>query len=268
MTIHPTAAVDPDAELGREVIVGPYAVIEAGARIGDRCIIQAHAIVGRHVTMGNGNLVGYGAVLGGDPQDLALHPRTQSEVRIGHDNRIREYCTIHRGTDEGSATTIGDRCFLMTGAHVGHNVEMGNDVILASNVLLGGRVTVQDRVFLGGGSVFHQHVRIGRLAICQGISGFSKDIPPFTMAVGRNLVAGLNVVGLRRAGLGIDQRAGIKRAFDLVYRSGRNVGQALAAAEELSWTAEGREFLDFVAGAKQRGICALTRSGEGDFRNA
>ena len=125
----------------------------------------------------------------------------QSEVRIGDGNRIREYCTIHRGTSHDSATVVGSHCFLMAGAHLAHNVRLGDRVILANNALLGGHVIVEDRVFIGGGCVFHQHIRVGRLAICQGASAFSKDVPPFTIAAERNGVAGLNVVGLRRAGL-------------------------------------------------------------------
>ena len=259
MTIHPTAVIHSGAELGADVEVGPCAVIEKGASIGNSCLIQAHAVVGGSVRMGERNTVGYGAVLGGDPQDFSFQKETRSEVRIGSDNRIREHCTVHRGTAEESATTIGDRCFIMSGAHVGHNAQVGHDVVLANNVLLGGHVIVQDRVFIGGGAVFHQFVRVGRLAICQGRSGFSKDVPPFTIGAEVNKVAGLNVVGLRRAGLGAAQRAAIKEAFTLMYRSGRNVGEALADAKSRPWSPEAEEFFAFVASAQRRGICALLR---------
>jgi UDP-N-acetylglucosamine acyltransferase len=261
---HPTAVVHPDAILAADVEVGPYAVIEGAARIGAGCVIQAHAIVGAHVMMGERNTIGYGAVIGGDPQDFAFKAATKSEVRIGSDNRIREYATIHRGTAEGSATIVGDSCFLMAGAHLGHNVRLGDHIVIANNAMLGGHVIVEDRVFIGGGCVFHQHMRIGRLAICQGASAFSKDIPPFTIAAERNGVAGLNVVGLRRAGLGASQRAEIKAAFALLYRSRMNVAQALAAARERSWEAEGRAFWDFVAAAGKRGLCALLSNRDGE----
>lgn len=264
MSIHPTAIVHPDARIGSGVVIGPYAVIEGAATIGDGCTIQAHAIIGAHVTMGEGNVIGYGAVIGGDPQDFAFRPEIQSEVRIGNRNRIREYCTIHRGTAEGSATVVGDDCFLMAGAHLAHNVQLGNRVILANNALLGGHVRVDDAVFIGGGCVFHQYIRVGRLAIAQGASAFSKDIPPFTLAAERNTVAGLNVVGLKRAGLKPDQRREIKAAFNLIYRSGMNTRQALAAARERAWAPEASEFLEFVAAAKRRGICALLRSPRGE----
>jgi UDP-N-acetylglucosamine acyltransferase len=263
--LHPTAVIHPDAELGANVTVGPYAVIEGPAKIGAGCVIQAHAVIGGQVEMGSDNLIGYGAVIGSDPQDFAFRPEIQSAVRIGNGNKIREYCTIHRGTTEGSATVVGDGCFLMGGAHLAHNVALGHHVIIANNALLGGHVQVAERVFIGGGCVFHQHIRVGRLAICQGLSAFSKDIPPFTMAAERNGVAGLNIVGLRRAGFTAQQRAEIRAAFALLYRRGFNTTQALAAARERTWGAEAQALFDFVAAAKKRGICAFlaTRSGGG-----
>lgn len=261
--IHPTAVIDSDAQLGVNVRVGPYAVIEGAARIEDDCVIQAHAVIGAHVIIGPNNLVGYGAVLGADPQDLNFNPATNSFVRIGAGNKIREYCTIHRGASEGAATMVGDGCFLMAGAHLGHDVQLGDGVILANNVLLGGHVEIGDRVFIGGGTVVHQYTKIGRLAICQGLSGFSKFVPPFVMAAQVNGVAGLNVVGLRRAGFDPRQRAEIKAAFDLLYRRGLNVSQALAAADEQSWGQEASEFWSFVRAAGKKGICDLisTRMG-------
>lgn len=183
----------------------------------------------------------------------------RSRVEIGNRNRIRELCTIHRGTAEESATIIGDDCFLLAGAHLAHNVRLGSHIVIANNALLGGYVAIEDRAFIGGGCVFHQHLRVGRLAICQGLSGFSKDVPPFVIAAERNGVAGLNVVGLRRAGFSAAQRAEINEAFSLVYRRGFNTRQALAAAAERAWSADAQAFFDFVASAKKRGICALLR---------
>jgi UDP-N-acetylglucosamine acyltransferase len=252
--IHSTAVIHPDAKIGRGVTIGPYAVIEGAARIGDGCTIHAHAVIGAHVTMGRDNAIGHGAFIGGDPQDLAFKPEVRSEVRIGNGNKIREYCTIHRGTKEDTATLVGDGCFLMAGAHLGHNARLGDGVIIANNALLGGYVQVDDRVFIGGGCVFHQFIHIGRLAICQGGSAFSKDIPPYVTASGVNDVAGLNVIGLRRAGFDARQRAEIKVAFDLLYRRGLNVSQALAAARERSWAEPAQAFWIFVAETK-KGLC-------------
>jgi UDP-N-acetylglucosamine acyltransferase len=187
----------------------------------------------------------------------------RSRVVVGEGTRIGEYVTIHRGTTDGSETVVGGGCFLMGGAHLAHNVRLGDGVIIANNALLGGYVHVEDRVFIGGGCVFHQHIRVGRLAICQGASAFSKDIPPFVIAAERNGVAGLNVVGLRRAGMDSAERAEIKRAFDLLYRSGKNATQAIAAARAGDWGDAGRAFWDFVAAAKKKGLCAWLGSRRG-----
>jgi len=262
--IHPTAIIDPAAKLGRDVTIGPYAVIEGAAQIGDRCSIQAHAVIGEYVEMGEENLIGYGTVIGSEPQDLSFRPTIRSHVKIGNGNKLREYVTIHRGSVQDSATVISDGCYLMGGTHLAHNVQIGNHAIIANNSLLGGYVQVGDRVFIGGGCVFHQFIRIGRLAICQGGSAFSKDVPPFVTAAERNGVAGLNAIGLRRAGLNAAQRAEIKTAFDLLFRAGLNVSQAIARAGEQSWGEEGREFWDFVAAAKKRGLVApLSSRGRG-----
>jgi UDP-N-acetylglucosamine acyltransferase len=268
--IHPTAIIDPEAKLGSRVAVGPHAVIEGPVQIGDGCEIQAHAVLTGSVILGNRNVIGYGAVIGGEPQDFAFRPEVCSGVHIGDGNRIREYCTIHRGSKENTATVVGDGCYLMAGAHLAHNVRLGDQVVIANNALLGGYVQVDEGVFIGGGCVFHQFIRVGRLAICQGASAFSKDIPPYTMAADRNGVAGLNIVGLRRAGYSVEQRAEIKEAFALFYRRGFNVTQALAAARERAWGAEAQAFFDFVGAGKKRGYCDFmpTRKNKGGSLDA
>lgn len=261
--IHPTALIHPDAQLGENVSIGAYAVVEGPAQIGDGCTIEAHAIVTGRVSLGLDTTIGHGAVIGGPPQDLGFKLETLSEVHIGARCTIREHVTIHRGSKEGGVTVVGDDCYLMAGSHLGHDVRLGNKVIIANNALLGGHVQVGDSVFIGGASVFHQHMRVGRMVITQGKSGFSKDIPPYTIGAETNTIAGLNVVGLRRSGLDAEQRGEIKRAFALLYTSGLNVSQALAAAREQTWGAEAQAFFTFVAEAKKRGVCALLRHGGG-----
>jgi len=254
--IHPSAFVDPAAQLAADVEVGPGAIIESGAVIGEGCRIQAHAVITGHVKMGARNTVGYGAILGADPQDYDFKPGTKSEVLIGDDNIIREYVTIHRGTKEGSVTQLGDNNFLMVGVHLGHNAAIGNRVIIANNCLLAGYVEVQDGAVLGGGSVFHQFLRVGRLCMVRGGERFPKDIPPFVSAYGTSMVAGINAVGLKRAGFSSETRLEIKRAFRLIYHSGLNITQALEESKKTSWGPEAQEFLDFIASAKKRGVCA------------
>jgi UDP-N-acetylglucosamine acyltransferase len=258
--IHPSAIVDPGARLGEDVEIGPYVSIGAEVEIGARTIVQSHAVIEGTVRIGAENRIGPGAIIGGWPQDLSFKPGMPSSVEIGDRNVIREYATIHRGTAADSATRLGDDNFLMAGAHLGHNCLLGNRVIIANNCLLGGYVTVQDAAFLGGGCVFHQFMRVGRLAIAQGLSAFSKDIPPFCLAAERNLVFGLNVIGLRRAGFSAAERAEVKRAFRLLYESGLNVSQTLAEVRKGEWSGPAQEFFEFVAQAKQRGICALRRT--------
>ncbi len=257
MKIHPTAVISEEAEIAADVEIGPYVCIEGPVTIGAGCRLLPHAILTGHTTLGERNVVGSHTVLGGEPQDLSYRSGTESYVRVGSDNIIREYCTIHRGASPGSATVLGDGNFLMAGAHLGHNCQVGNHCIIANNVLFGGYMEVGDRAFVGGNSVFHQFVRIGRLSITQGMSAISKDVPPFTMSAQHSEVLGLNVVGLRRAGWSAALRGEVKRAFHLIYAEGLNVSQAVEKARAMSWGPEATYFFDFIAGAKRRGICSL-----------
>ena len=262
--IHPTALVDPAADLAPDVEVGPGVIIGAGAVLGAGCKVQARAVITGHVRMGRNNTVGYGAILGGDPQDFAFKGETPSSVEIGEGNVFREYVTIHRGTKEGSVTTVGDNNFLMVGAHMGHNSSVGNNVIIANNCLLAGYVEVQHGAVLGGGSVFHQFIRVGRLCMVRGGERFNKDIPPYVSAYGTSLVAGINAIGLRRAGFSSEARMEIKRAFRLVYRSGLNIAQAVEESKKQPWGPEAQFFLDFIASAKKRGVSSVApRRGAG-----
>lgn len=257
--VHPTAIVDPTAKIGADVAIGPCSVIGANAVVGERSTIESHVVIERGVRISANNLIGHAAIIGTPPQDLSFSPERKTYVEIGNDNVIREHCTIHRGSADGSVTKIGNKNFLMAGVHVGHNCEIGNNVIIANNCLLGGHVRVGDGAFLGGGCVFHQYINVGRLAITQGASAFSKDIPPFVIAAERNYVFGLNVVGLRRAGFSAKDRDEIKAAFKLIYASGMNVSDALEKSKAMTFASAAREFLDFVAKARKRGICPLKR---------
>lgn len=256
MLIHPTALVADGAQLADDVVIGPGSIVSAESVIGRGCVLGAHVILEHRVILGDNTKVGHGTILGADPQDLGFdRSRTDSGVRVGKDNTLREYVTINRATAQEGDTTLGDGNFLMTGAHLAHDTVVGNNVVMANNVLLAGHVQVQDGVFLGGGAVFHQHIRIGRMAMVRGGCRFSKDIPPFLVASGENNVAGLNTVGMRRAGFGAGLRHELKRAFRLLYASGLNVTQAVAAASQEEWGPEARSFWDFVAGSARRGLC-------------
>ncbi len=255
--IDPSAFVSPDATLADNVWVGPGAIIEAGAVVGAGSRILARAILTGHVSLGENNEVGYGAVLGADPQVLGFKKEIQSSLVIGNGNIFREYVTIHRGMSEGSRTSIGDENFLMVGVHVGHNATLAHHVVIANNCLLAGHVEVEERAVLGGGAVFHQHIRVGKLAMVRGGSRISKNIPPYLTAYESDLVAGLNSVGLRRSGMMPSLRAELKEAFRCIYRSGLNVTEALQAAQLRTWSQEAGYFFQFIAQAGSRGICRL-----------
>jgi UDP-N-acetylglucosamine acyltransferase len=256
VSIHPTALVSPKAILGENVEIGPFAIVEEGVRIGDDSIIQARAILTDRVTLGARNLVGYGAVIGSAPQDFAHKSSISSEVIIGDDNVIREYVTIHRGTAEGSATRMGNGNMLMAGVHLGHNSSVGNRSVIANNCLLAGYVEVGDDVVLGGGSVFHQFLRIGEMCMIRGGTAWSKDIPPFTVGQIINVVCGINAVGMRRKGISSAERLDVKRAYNLLYRSGLNVEQAIEQSRAITWSAPAERFVQFISHRTKRGLCS------------
>ncbi len=257
-SIHSTAIVNPKASLADGVEIGPYAIIEANVAIGKNTRIQAHSVITGHTVIGDDNLIGYGSIIGAPPQDLGYDGKDPARLKIGNRNTIREYVTIHAGPGNDDVIThVGDENFLMTGTHLGHNARITDNIIIANNCLLAGFVEVGERAFLGGGSVFHQFMRVGALTMVKGNSRTAKDIPPFLISKGENHVVGLNTVGLRRSGYTDADRRDIKNAFRLLYKSGLNVSQALEKAEEMEWGPHGLRFFEFVRTATKRGICSL-----------
>ncbi len=256
--IHRTAIVEDGVTLGSEVEVGPYAYVEAGAVIGDQSRIGPHAVVYGRVCLGQRCTVHAGAVLGDTPQDMGFDGG-ESAVRVGDDCVIREGVTIHRGTKPGTETVVGNECFLMAFSHLAHNVRLGNQVIVANGAVMGGYAEVGDRAFISGNTSVHEFVKVGRLAMMGGGGGMSKDLPPFctTRPVTLNGVAGLNVVGMRRAGMSSSERADVKQAFNILYRSGLNTTQARAQLAETFSSGPGQEFVEFID-ASTRGVCPLS----------
>jgi len=257
MPIHPTAIVSPKAQLDSSVEVGPHVVIDEHVTIGAGTKVWANAYITGHTTIGRDNQIHIGAVIGHEPQDVGFDRNRRSSVTIGDRNVIREYVTIHRGTAEESKTVIGDDNLLMVSAHVAHNCELGNRVILANAALLGGYVHVGDRAFISGGAVVHQFIHIGRLAMISGNSRVSMDVPPFVMLAERNEIHGLNLVGLKRAQITGDALTELKRAYRLIYRSGRNTTEALKDAGVFT-AAEAREFVDFIRDSPN-GVCSTAQ---------
>ena len=209
------------------MVVGPYAVIEDDTVIGERTEIRAHAVVKRYASLGQGNVVHEGAVLGGEPQDLGYRD-TPSRLEIGDRNRIREGVTIHRASRPGAATLVGSDCFLMAYAHVGHDCRLADQVILANNVALAGHVEIGEGAFLSGGVGVHQFCRVGRLALLGGHSKVVQDCLPFVLTDGVPARArALNLVGLRRAGLDAAQIRGLKEGFRRLLRASLPLEEAL-----------------------------------------
>jgi UDP-N-acetylglucosamine acyltransferase len=252
MSIHPTAVIDPQAELGTGVQVAPYAVIEANVRVGDGCIIGPHVHLSGHTTIGAGTRIHAGAVVGDRPQDLHYADQI-TYTDIGSHCVIREYVTVHRGTVEGSRTVVGDQVMLMGFVHLGHNCQIADGVVVANGSLLAGHVHVGPRAFISGSVLVHQFVRIGRLAMIGGGNGIGQDVPPFCMLQFEQ-IQGPNVVGLRRAGMDEKARLAIRNAIKTYFFAGLN---RVNAIEEIRREAAGcpevEEFVAFIEGTK-RGI--------------
>lgn len=254
--IHPTAIVHPQAKLDATVRVGPYAVIDAGVKLGAHCVVGPHVYLTGLAQIGSHNVFHAGCVIGDAPQDLKYHDEP-TRLCIGDHNVFREHVTIHRSNKAGEDTVLGSHNFLMANCHVGHNSHLGDHVIIANGALLGGHVTVQDRAFISGNCLVHQFTRVGALAIMQGGSAISKDLPPFTVARGDNGICGLNAVGLRRAGFTAEQRLELRKLYHALFRSRKNLRTAVAEAQKNFSSPAAKVLLDFVAAAK-RGLCADT----------
>ena len=251
--IHPTAIVHALAKLDPTTEVGPYAVIDEAVEIGPHCSIGPHVYLTGRTTIGAGNRFFAGCVIGEAPQDLKYRGEP-TRLQIGDQNVFREHVTVHRSTRPEEATVIGSNNFLMQHSHVAHNVVMGNDVILAGGALLAGHVVVADRAFISGNCLVHQFVRIGTLALMQGGSAVSKDLPPYTVAWGVNSICGLNGVGLRRAGASAADRLELKEIYRALFLDGQNVKNALQSVEGQFKSPMAQTLLKFVASSR-RGIC-------------
>jgi UDP-N-acetylglucosamine acyltransferase len=249
-----TARVHPDARIGPGVTIGEFCVIEPDVEIGAGCVLEPYVYVKRWTTLGERNFISSGTVLGTDPLDKAFGGE-RSYLRIGHGNRIREHYTISRGTEPESATEIGDRNYIMTSGHIAHNCKIGNDTVICSCALVAGYVEVEDQAFISGGVVVHQYSKIGRLAMIGGNTRVNRDAPPFFLYSGFNVEArGLNLVGLKRAGYRLSDIAALKKAYQILYRSGLKLEEALARIESQAPTPETLHLVAFVR-RSQRGIC-------------
>lgn len=254
MTIHPTAVIDPKAEIDGEVDIGPYVVIEGPVKINRGTRVMAHAYLTGWTEIGADNEIHPGVVLGGAPQDKA-YKGAETYLKIGDRNIFREHVQVHRGTVAGSATIVGDDNFLMANSHVGHNCKLGNQIVIANGALLGGYVEVGNNVFISGNCVVHQFVRIGDYALMRGLSGTSRDVPPFAIVDWQHTVRGVNVVGLKRAGFDDRRIREIREAFRVLFRKGRNLSLAVKEIEDRGRAGDDvSALLEFIKSSK-RGVC-------------
>jgi UDP-N-acetylglucosamine acyltransferase len=253
-TVAPTARVHPQAHIGPQVKIGEFAIVEEDVAIGADCRIEPYVYVKRWTTLGERNEISAGTVLGTDPLDKHF-TGDRSYLRIGNGNIIREHYTISRGTQPESATEIGDGNYIMTSGHIAHNCRVGNNTVIASCALVAGHVDVGDQAFISGGVVIHQYSKIGRLAMIGGNSRVNLDVPPFFLYTDFNVRPnGLNLVGLKRAGLSREEIAALKGAYKILYRSGLKLKDALARiASELD-TEHTRQLVKFIQ-SSERGIC-------------
>ncbi len=255
MPIHPTAVVDPRAEISPLAEIGPYAVIDGPVTIGDRTRIFWHATVMGRTTIGADCQVYPHALVGGDPQDLSFDGR-ETRCSVGDGTVIRESVTIHRGTTTEHGTVIGRKCFIMATAHVAHDCVLGDEVKMVNASLLAGHVQVGNGAFLAGGASVHQFSRIGELAMLGGNSSIHMDVPPFFTAVRLGRCSGINAVGLRRAGFTLQERNELRTAYRLLYRSGLTFTHALERLAPQMTTPPGLRLLHFLQAPSKRGICA------------
>ena len=252
--VAPTARIHPDAVIGPGCRIGEFCVIEGDVAIGAECLLEPYVYVKRWTTMGDSNEISAGTVLGTDPLDKGFTGE-RSYLRIGTGNKIREHYTISRGTAPESVTEIGDGNYIMTSGHIAHNCKIGSNTVIASCALVAGYVEVEDQAFISGGVVIHQYSKIGRLAMIGGNTRINSDVPPFFLYAGHDVVAkGLNVVGLKRAGYKASDVATLKKAYQILYRSGLKLQDALARIESEIPTPETLHLVAFIR-RSERGIC-------------
>jgi UDP-N-acetylglucosamine acyltransferase len=262
MSIHYTALVDKDACIEEGVDIGPYAVIGKNVTLKSGTQVGPHVVIDGWTTIGRDCKIYVGAVIGLEPQDMSFKGG-RSYVQVGDRNTIREYVTIHRGVEEETATVIGDDNLIMANAHVAHNCRIGNKVIIVNYVGISGHVTIEDRAFISLSGI-HQFIRIGSIAMVGGGSKVVKDVPPYVMVDGHPARAiGLNVVGLRRAGVPLKVRNDLKRAYYLLYSSKLNITQAIEAIrEEVEHSPQVDHLVNFLQNPSKRGICGPSRDGK------
>lgn len=256
--IHSTAFVDPKAQLGEGVEIGPYSIVGPHVRIGKGTRVQSHVVFSGYTEMGENCTVYTGACIGGDPQVRKVP--LKSYLKIGNENTIREYVTLHPGMYEESSTIIGDKNFIMIQAHVAHDCQLGSEITIANNVGIAGHVTIEDKVVIGGLAGIHQFVRLGKFSMVGGVSKVVMDVPPFATCDGHPAkFYGINTVGLRRAGYTAEQMRMIRKALKDLLASGKKLSESVKELQRSSGQhPEIQTILKFLESSK-RGVIRADR---------
>jgi UDP-N-acetylglucosamine acyltransferase len=257
--VHPSSVIGDEVQLGADVEIGPFCLLASKIRIGPGTRLISHVAIFGDTEIGAGNVLHPNVVIGDEPQDIAYTGGVR-KVRIGNRNVFREGTTIHRGSEHGEVTTIGDDNFFMQNSHAAHDCRVGNSTIIAGGALLAGWVEVGDRALVSGNCVVHQYTRIGRLAMMRGLSRTSRDIPPFCIMDGTHTLRGINVIGLRRLGFKAAQIRSIREVFLGLFGKRQNLKLALERIASQKLTPEAREMVDFIRASK-RGVAFGPRQG-------
>lgn len=262
--IHPTAIIDPRAQLASDVEIGPGCILEGAVTLGPGTRLVSYVVLKGPLTLGRNNVIYPFVCIGTEPQDRKFDPGNDGAgTLIGDDNVFRESVTIHRATG-AKPTTIGNRNYFMANSHVAHDCLLGSHITLANGSLLAGHVLLQDSVTMSGNCLVHQFCRIGRLAMFSGGRAIAQDVPPFCMVYNNRSVSGLNLVGLRRANLR-DHIEPLQRAFEIFYHRGLpNLKAAETIEAQLGDNPLCLEFARFILGGTRRGITPLDPRGSGD----
>jgi UDP-N-acetylglucosamine acyltransferase len=252
--VHPSAIVDPAAELDTQVVVGPFTIIGPRVEVGAGTRISSHVVIERNTRLGEGCTVGTGSVLGGEPQDKKF-AQEETWLEVGDETDIREYCTLHRGTSARGKTSVGRGCFIMAYVHIAHDCVIEDRVVLANAVQLAGHVHIEEYASVGGLTPIHQFVRVGTHAFVGGGSRLPQDVPPYTRAAGNPYrLCGINTIGLTRAGFDPEVRLALKHAYRLLFNSNLTPTQAVdQLRRESSAVPEVMRLVDFVA-SSERGV--------------
>jgi len=261
--IHPSAIIDPSAKIDPSTVIGPYVVIGEDVQIGKNSYIGPFCVI-ENTTMGDNNDFVGSAFVGVKPQDLS-YKGEHTRVVMGNGNKIRESVTIHRSTFVDKPTTIGNNCLLMANSHIAHDVQLGNNIIIANSTGIAGHVIIEDRAVLSGLAGVHQFARVGTMAMVSGGTMCTLDIPPYCIAQGdRAKTVGINIIGMRRAGLSHQVISEVRKAYKVLFRSGKRLEEAMNELEQGNPCEEVKHLIAFCRSTKRGLVGAKHKSGESD----